>query len=219
MESMVLNKSRKEVSDPEVAAFLTEAASVRYFEPFLGQECTLKDAASQLKISMSGLFYWLQRMLDLQILEVSRIQERRGRAIKHYRSVADGFFIPFHLTRAGTHEDMLRDREKPQQDLLIRSMARVREKQPQKWGILLSREEPGLIRSMFASADGPAKAGAQSPASMSGWITAHLSPAQASMLQQRMQDLLQEVTLMGEAGEGEHYVLHVGMAPTGQDHS
>ncbi|MFC5601166.1 hypothetical protein [Deinococcus cellulosilyticus] len=217
MESVVLNKSRREVRDPEAAAFLTQPGSARYIEPFLGQECSLKDAAETLQISMSGLFYWLERMLALGLVEITRIEQRRGRPIKHYRATAEEFFVPFRMTRAGTYEEMLREQERPQHDRLLQGIARVRETQEQQWGILLSREDTGAIRYHFTTLhrqdDDLFMSDASRPALFSGWITAHMSHAQARLFQQRMMDILQEVSVLGESGEGEAYVLHVGIAP------
>lgn len=214
MESVVLNKSRREVTDPEAAVFLTQPGSARYIEPFLGQECTLKDAAEILQTSMSGMFYWVDRMLALKLLDITRIEQRRGRPIKHYRATAEEFFVPFHVTRAGTYEDMLRESEKPQHDLMLRGLAKVRETQQNHWGILLSREDTGAIRYHFTSLEpSPSTPDPRKPAVFSGWITAHLSHEQALLLQQRMKLMLEEVTVHGADGEGEAYVLHVGIAP------
>ena len=214
MESVVLNKSRREVTDPEAAVFLTQPGSARYIEPFLGQECTLKDAAEILQTSMSGMFYWVDRMLSLNLLEITRIEQRRGRPIKHYRATAEEFFVPFHVTRAGTYEYMLREREKPQHDLMLRGIARVRETQQNHWGILLSREDTGAIRYHFTSLEQPISTpDPRKPVVFSGWITAHLSHEQAALLQKRMMGMLEEVTAQGEGGEGEAYILHVGIAP------
>lgn len=213
MEGMVLNQPYKQVNRPDAAAFLAQPASVRYIKPFLGRECSVKEAAQELNISMSGMMYWLEKMLALELIEVTRIEERRGRPIKHYRAVAKEFFVPFVLTRAGTHEEMLHEWEKPQHDALLKGIAKARGDHMAQWGILHSRPESGVLRSVFTALEGHQEVSPSGPPVLSGWITAHLTPEQAKVFQQRMMEILKDMTLLGEAGEGDPYVMHVGLAP------
>lgn len=48
------------------------------------------------------MLYRIGQLLDLKLLHVSRVEPRHERALKYYRAVADGFFVPFELTDAET---------------------------------------------------------------------------------------------------------------------
>jgi DNA-binding Lrp family transcriptional regulator len=74
---------------------LVDPAIRQFLEPFLGRECTIKMAAEHLNVSPNSVLYRVNRLLELGLVRVTRIEPRRGRAIKYYRSVADAFLATF----------------------------------------------------------------------------------------------------------------------------
>lgn len=84
----------------DAARFLIAPESYRYFEPFLAQENTVAGVARWLNVDASSVLYRVRQMLKLGLILTTREEKRNGRAIKHYRSSADAFFVPFSLTDA-----------------------------------------------------------------------------------------------------------------------
>ena len=88
------------VTNKEAAAVLGDPASLRLLAPFLGHERTLKGVATDLEVPLSTLYKRVTRFVSLGLVKITRETARNGRAIKHYRCVADAFFVPGHLVPA-----------------------------------------------------------------------------------------------------------------------
>ena len=89
----MMQRNARVVTDKKVAAFLTKLDNLIYIQPFLGKGCSASEAAEQAQVKLNVMHYHIKKLLDLQVLEVIRIQKRAGRAIKYYRSVADEWFV------------------------------------------------------------------------------------------------------------------------------
>lgn len=91
-----------ELDSSEAAQIFADPRSRRFIEPFIGRERTVKEVAAELDVTMSSALYRVRQLAALGLLEVTRSEPRHGRPIKHYRAVAEGFFVPFELTLAET---------------------------------------------------------------------------------------------------------------------
>jgi hypothetical protein len=83
------------LTDKTAIAFLTNPDHHRYLECFMGSECTMATAAARLGEPLQRIFRKVRRMLDLDLIEQTRLETRVGRSIRYYQTVADQFFIPF----------------------------------------------------------------------------------------------------------------------------
>lgn len=134
----------KRIEDKEAVSFLLDLARLKYLLPFLGRERTVNEVAPEVGLSPNSLLYRVRKMCALGLLEVSRLEPRRGRPVKVYRSTADSFFIPFSATDAETPADLFFAWEAPWGRLLVESMVRavlgpvVRPDAP--WGLQIYRE-------------------------------------------------------------------------------
>src|SRR5690625_477895 len=81
-------------ADETQARLLASPRDDRFFHPFWGRSNTVAGAAAELGESLGAVHYRVGKFLDAGLLEVTRTEPRHGRAIRHYRSVADAFFIP-----------------------------------------------------------------------------------------------------------------------------
>ncbi len=61
----------------------------------MGSESSMKQAAERLGESLQRIFRKVQRMLELGLLEKTRLEARVGRGIQYYQAVSDTFFIRF----------------------------------------------------------------------------------------------------------------------------
>jgi hypothetical protein len=102
-----------EITNPEAAAFLTDAGRVKHIRPFFAKECTLAKAAKDLDISLANMHYWVNKMEELGIIGQTKIVKRKGSPIKYYRTVADEFTVPLEYIPMTSLEELLEQREKP----------------------------------------------------------------------------------------------------------
>lgn len=86
-----------EVESEEAAALLSDVESLRFLAPFLGHERTLSGVAAELGAPISTVYRRVQRFVALGLAQVTKESARKGRALKHYRCVADAFFVPVQL--------------------------------------------------------------------------------------------------------------------------
>jgi DNA-binding MarR family transcriptional regulator len=85
----------KTVTDKNAIVFLINPDHHRHLECFMGSESTMATAAERLGESLQRIFRKVRRMLELGLIEQTRLETRVGRSIRYYQTVADQFFIPF----------------------------------------------------------------------------------------------------------------------------
>jgi hypothetical protein len=114
-----------EVTDTEQARLFSDPAALRYLKPFLGREQTVSAAAREAGCSLETMLYRVRTFVRAGLLAVIREQKRAGRPIKYYRTVADGFFIPFALTPYTDLEALLSSVDSERQQVFIRTVAQL----------------------------------------------------------------------------------------------
>jgi hypothetical protein len=112
------------VRDSKQARLLSDPASFKYFEPFVARERSVKAAADELGCNLDTMLYRVKKFLEVGLLEVTRLEQRAGRPIRHYRSVADAFFVPFEVTPYAELEERLETHMQAQLSLLVKGIAR-----------------------------------------------------------------------------------------------
>ncbi|BDP44450.1 hypothetical protein DAETH_44190 (plasmid) [Deinococcus aetherius] len=83
-----LRSNAQIVRDPEVVALL-DGRRGRYFEPFLGQACTVPEAASSCGLRPNTMNYWVRKFERLGVVRASGVRKEGGRRVRTYRLVAD----------------------------------------------------------------------------------------------------------------------------------
>ncbi len=112
------------VRNLEQARLLSAPESVKYFEPFLARERTVSEAAAEVGCTLDTMLYRVKTFLGAGLLEVVRLEKRAGRPIKHYRSSADAYFIPFKTTSYAELEERIREQHRPYEAMVARALAR-----------------------------------------------------------------------------------------------
>ena len=129
------------ITDPLAARLLLDPAEVHFFEPFLGRELTISEAAASLGCKPNSLLARVQRMLACGLLEVSRELPRAGRAIKVYRSVAETFFVPLSRSAITDHGVWAASRAR-----LLQTGLRYSQSQPTRLGgHRIYRDQHGVV--------------------------------------------------------------------------
>jgi hypothetical protein len=93
------------VTDPAQARLLYDSVARRFLTPFLAREATISEAAATLDADIDAVSYRVRSFLKAGLLQVTGERKRAGRPIKVYRSVHDGYFIPFSTTPFATLEE------------------------------------------------------------------------------------------------------------------
>jgi predicted transcriptional regulator len=105
------------------ANFLTDPRTSVLIEPFVEQESTITSASERVGISSLRMFRAVQRMENLGLIKVSKATPRRGRPQKHYRAVADRFFVPYNTIGSDTLEDFLLEQDDRVRRVLFRCLS------------------------------------------------------------------------------------------------
>lgn len=114
------------VTSPALAAFLLNPASERLISAFLGQDCTVSDAAAQSGASLNTTFKRVRRLQALGFLVPGQGAQRAGRQVPTYRSSADRYFIPYDLAPHETLEAQQEELEWVGAAEFARNVARAR---------------------------------------------------------------------------------------------
>jgi DNA-binding transcriptional ArsR family regulator len=152
MKGALLNQDVLWVDDPEAAKALTDKRMWTLLSVFINHETSLKVAAGKLKMSLPALSYRVRKLLDLGLLEVSRIEKRKGSPIKYYRTVAEHFFVPFRMTSSDTLESLLESISAGFEKRFRRELARVFLEEASEWGLNLYGGADGDFNYSFSPA-------------------------------------------------------------------
>lgn len=95
------------MTEPVIAALLTDPVARRYFDPFLAQTLSVKEAADECGCSLDAMLYRVRVFERAGLLKVMEVRPRKGRAIKAYRTAHDAYFVPHRATPFATLEDQL----------------------------------------------------------------------------------------------------------------
>lgn len=205
------------VTQPGNARALLEPATLEVLSPFVGRERTAAEVARKLEMPLNSLLYKVKALLALGLLEVSREERRAGRSVKHYRAIAEAFFLPYEVTPAETPEALLAQEHAPRQQRFVRALVQTAAElldargEP-VWGVQVGLEGGRLV---VRNTIGPDSSwnflDPDAPALVDLWaedITLDFSDAKA--LQKELCDLLGRYRAKrGSQG----YMVRLGLAP------
>lgn len=95
------------VTDPRLAALLTDPVARRFYEPFLARTLSVSAAAQEVGCSLDAMLYRVRVFVRAGLLRVAEERPRKGRAIKLYQTVFPAYFVPHRVTPFTTVEDRL----------------------------------------------------------------------------------------------------------------
>ncbi len=176
----------------------------------------MSQAATELGYSVSATFYRVKTFLRAGLLYVTREEKRSGRPIKHYRSVADAFFIPFDRTPYASLEERLSAQLEPFLHELMQRLARAYRENG--WdGQSMYRGEDGTVWTNFAAdtLENPVLnlvlENFVSPVVLYRDATARLTGEEARELQRTLNELFERSLESRE--KGKPYTLQVALVP------
>jgi hypothetical protein len=205
--------STKIIINSEAADVLMNPKTLRHLEPFLGTACTIKQAAEQTSQKANTVLARAKRFLALDLLTVVKEEKRGGRAIKHYQSTAEVFFVPYEVTTAESLETMMAERDRYYENVLRRGVVQTRIDDVATWGTRIYKD--ARKRLQIHTAVQPDKnytmLDTTRPAVLSAWRdSVYLDFEDAKTLQQEMFNLLKKYNQKEGA---QRYIVRLGMAP------
>ena len=223
MKQPIPSRPYLELSDPEAARVVTDTKARRYLEPFIGQERSVSQLAQELSVHISSADYRVKQFLRLGLVEQTRLERRRGRAVKYYSAVAEGFYVPFSATSHATTETLSPNAFENLQARLNKSIAEAWTRaagEPRALGIHLYRADNGAPSqniTTYPDADEPTRffealCEAGAPAVWDTWGSRRLSPENAKRLQRELASMLQRYP-PDDAPGNEAYIVRLAIAP------
>lgn len=211
------------MEDAEAAKVIAEPAALRYLEPFVAQERSVGQVAQELGVSPSGVLYRVRQFLRLGLIVETRAEPRNGRPIRYYRSVADGYFVPFQATSVTNQEALAAHAFRRLREQLDESVGQAWVKafgEERPIGIQVYRGPQGRLSRNIAPdprglpSERPLDAllEPEAPAVWDSWGTVRLSGEEAKALQRELAALLQRYWPPSRSATGE-YLLRLAMAP------
>ena len=202
------------IDSPEAALLLTDLSELRYLEPFFGHERTVKQAADLLQVTIDDLYFRVRRAEKLGLLHVVNIESRAGRAMKRYRLVADGFFIPFQIVPNFDFESLTLHFDLQLERSLIHNilLAGHKDSHSALFGVRVYLDDFGHLTG--DAAHGPTEPydflDPNNPAIYTIWPQLQLDFADAKALQREMHAVWQKYASKRGA---QTYLLRLGLAP------
>ncbi len=216
-------EERITITRPDVARALTQLKTTQLLEPFMKRELTLSDAAKDLEVKLPKLHYHVNKFMEFGLLEVTRMEARAGRPLKHYRSTAHTFFVPYHLTPSETLAQLLGDLMVPSEMRFHREAAHTLQTLDPEWGLSITcPPDEGISYALAPRATNFVPRLVQSvlkpgaPALFLSDGTLGLSFETAKALQKDLIDLFHRYRQKQEAG-GQHYAYRLGLTPLHDD--
>ena len=210
------------IADLKAADLLTDWRKRRSFEPFVPGPMSISGAAAVLGVKLNAMHYRVGKLLELGLLEVAGLAERKGRAVKLYGPTADAFLVPFAATPHATIVEMIR-RLSALDDFLGHAVATLTV-QAEHWGVLVSAGAPedgtGLevkltpldARSVPTLRPAEALLASSTPAVWSGETCVRLEFEAAKDFQRELVNLTERFGQRQSAG-GQPYHVVLGITP------
>ncbi|MFC4424697.1 hypothetical protein [Deinococcus navajonensis] len=206
----------RRLDDPQAARLCLSPEYTLVLQHLMRREWSVGPLAGACGRPLNATHRRVRRLLAAGLVCQTRAEPRRGRPVRHYRAVSQGFLVPYHLTPLGSLEDLIALHEDHFQ-------ARFHHAVVQAGGTLVQREEDIALR-LYCHGDevrfdvtpraGPFSVAEllhpDQPALTVEWGHLFLSRAEAKALQQELHDLRARYA---NRGGPERYLYRLNLAP------
>ncbi len=206
----------QKIESAKAIRLLMNSTTQEILKPCMLSSQTIKSIAEQLSMPINAVHYHMQQLLAAQLIHISHFKTRRGRSIKHYKSTATGFFVPFVATKSDGLKSFVQQQMQPYLlefmglvatagATLIQDINQVGMRIYDAGGYVHIDLSPRGQSFDFAEFLYP-----DAPALMSSIVPIRLGKENAKKLQLEMLELLEKYLALGGT---EDYVVHIGLAP------
>lgn len=163
------------------------------------RERSLTELARQMGQPLKKLHYHLAPLVDCGLLQVSRVEARRGRPIRYYRAIAEGFLVSLADIREHVGETLARE--------LRRSLAE--EANRRELSLHYHLDEAGGTRVLLVDPEGRGR----TARAFDHWKTLRLTAEQRIALAKDLGAVIARYDGASDAARGEPYLVHAAFAP------
>ncbi len=201
------------VEHRDAIAFLIDVEEIQWLTPFMTGERRLAPVAQELAVDLSFLSRKVKRLINLGLLEITRTEARKGRAITYYRSTADEFFIPEHTGAITKFQDQSQRQlnQQLQNGILEEWMSRE-DSSTADWGLRIVPHNGRMIITGGIRPGESWNALASNVLAASYWRHPKLSPSDAEWLKQEIERLSLELEAR-HAEDGQPFLIRLAFAP------
>ncbi len=201
------------VFDPQAVLLLIDGRRGRLFEPFLAQDCTVPIAAAWCGLPSNVMRYWVQRFVQLGLLNPSGARSGRGRLIQTYRSVADAFLLLPPARMSVPNEADFRQQYDPLWSRFVLGAVRTSIEQADVWACLLYRDAAGhTVMENVPRTHLDASAPQEPLIGLNTWATVRLTATEAHALQAELDGVVERfVARARRDADTPRYLVHVGL--------
>ena len=116
-------KAYQTIASADTAELLFQAATTDFLVPFMHDALSIKEASEYLGLPFMKVHYQVKKFCKHGLLEVVDEFEQKGRNRHRYRASAQGFFVPFKVTKAYDLKGFLREQDAPWYDHMLSTFA------------------------------------------------------------------------------------------------
>jgi hypothetical protein len=208
MRELHSNQRSLTVTDPAQIDLLLDVTAAQRVGVFMGREHTLGTAAEELSIPASSLAYWVKRLLRAKLITITRLGPRAGRAIPHYRAVADEFIIPFAAMPPDAHERFVGSARSLMYEKFTAAVDTSRRDSRTGAGVRLSIQPNRHLEFGVTKEDAPLPAKA-----IESWSEIGLTTEEHAELSKALDDLIDRFAIGRPTRGRKKYLMVVGLAP------
>jgi hypothetical protein len=183
------------INTPVLGRIFSDIRKVRLLLLFAGEPRSVSDAAADSGQSVAKAFYHVTNLVKQGLLQVTREEQRHGRPVKYYQTVAPAFFVPIEFMSGSAMGGLAEEMRESLQTELIRDDIK---------GMSFSLDASGGVLIQ------PVITGSKRLRSPSYWLVLRLSEKDAASLDEEMRALLAKYQAL--AGVGTEYIVHAAMA-------
>ena len=193
------------ITDPDVAAFISDRDRGRHLDPFLATERTVSEAAEELGVTPQRMHYWVRRMVDMALVLPVRSEVRGRNRTTVFRSSADSFHLPLEVLPTSDFET-LELHFQPIWRQFLKSVVAAGRKYADGWRVTYQRTEH---RPAFHIE--PATMPASEVPLLNAWVRLELGPNQARELNTELAALLARYLKQPASGNAHAYLVHAAV--------
>ena len=195
--SEVLTSNERVVKDPKAAAFLIDPVSSEHLAPFMMGEKSLAQAAAELNISKSRMSYWVNKLLNLGLINVVRVEKQGKHHTSIYRSSADVFIVPLDQMTADPNKDIFES--VPFEWTLKRSLVHFKHEALKGRHIRYGRENENVVLDVLPRLTKKSE-------TVDQWGRVELTKGQAEVFYKEMNNLFEKIMQASGGKQGEKYL-------------
>lgn len=191
------------ISDPRQAASFDSPLRCRLLVACAREALSLSQLAKRFGLPLPKLHYHVARLIEAELMIVSRIQPRSGRPIRFYRAVAEKFLVPHAFLADAPGETWATE---------LRQLLRNENDKNDELSLLYAPAPDGnlRIRLVRSEAGRPAR-------TYERWRLMKLTPAQRGTLAKELTDVIERYAALAPVAGSELYLVHAAFAPKGPD--